>query len=381
MTEPTQDISPETLPGFTPENEARLSQALAQLSDKTRHVFVTGAGGFLGKSLCRMLRRADIKVTGFARGHYHELEQMSVTMVKGDIADYSQVKQAMQGCDLVFHVAAKAGVWGDYQSYFKANVQGTKNILKSCQELGIDHLVYTSTPSVTFAGVDEAGIDESQPYAEEYLNHYGQTKAQAEQLVLAAAQNSAQESIEKSSDAAEGQLKTVALRPHLIWGVNDPHLVPRVLERAKAGKLKLVGKKDKLVDTIYVENAAFAHILAAIELTKAQAKCNGKAYFISNDEPITMAAMLNKILACADLPPVSKRVPSGIAYFVGATLERIYRLLGKTQEPLMTRFVARQLSTSHYFNISAAKEDFSYLPLVSIDEGMKTLKQSLNEQQ
>jgi len=359
-----------------------LEKAVTELAGQVKHVFVTGAGGFLGLAICRLLRSANIKVTGFSRGHYPELTQMGVNMVQGDISDYAQVKSAMQSCDLVFHVAAKAGVWGSLDDYFKPNVQGAQNIIDACQALGICRLVYTSTPSVTFAGVDEAGINESQSYAENYLNYYGQTKAQAEQLVLAAAKKNVQESTIKEGTAKEsafekGKLKTVALRPHLIWGPNDPHLVPRVLERAKAGKLKLVGKEDKLVDTIYVDNAAYAHILAAIALAKPNSQCNGKAYYISNDEPITMAAMLNKILSCANLPPVNKRIPSSIAYGVGVTLEWLYKLLNKKQEPIMTRFVARQLSTSHYFDISAAKQDFAYRPLVDIDEGMQRLKASL----
>jgi len=359
---------------------SKLKQALNLLAGQSKHVFVTGAGGFLGSTICRMLRSANIKVTGFARGHYSELADMGVTMVQGDISDLAQVKEAMQGCDLVFHVAAKAGVWGSYEQYYQPNVLGSENIINACQTLGIDRLVYTSTPSVTFAGIDESGIDESQPYAESYLNYYGQTKAQAEQLVLAAAKSQASKSSTEQVSESTGQLKTVALRPHLIWGPNDPHLVPRVLERAKAARLKLVGKEDKLVDTIYVDNAAFAHILAAVELGKANPSCNGKAYFISNDEPITMAAMLNKILSCANLAPVSKRVPTQVAYGVGVTLEWLYKLLNKQQEPIMTRFVARQLSTSHYFNISAAKKDLGYLPLFSIDEGMKRLKRSLEQQ-
>ena len=320
----------------------------------------------MGKAICRLLRLADIKVTGFARGNYPELTQMGVNMVQGDITDFEPLKEAMQPCDLVFHVAAKAGVWGSKDDYFTPNVQGAKNIIQACQELAITRLVYTSTPSVTFAGVDEAGIDESQPYANSFLNYYGESKALAEQLVLSA-----------SHDLKDKPLKTVALRPHLIWGPNDPHLVPRVLERARAGKLKLVGKEDKLVDTIFVDNAAYAHILAAVALNKPKATCIGKAYFISNDQPITMATMLNNILHCVDLPPVTKRVPSAVAYAVGTTLECFYKILNIKKEPIMTRFVARQLSTSHYFDISAAKKDLGYTPLISIEEGMKQLKLSL----
>ncbi|WP_233353249.1 2-alkyl-3-oxoalkanoate reductase [Photobacterium chitinilyticum] len=339
--------------------ESRALQALAQ---KVCHAFVTGAGGFLGKAICRYLRAAGVEVTGFARGSYPDLELMGVRMAKGDICDKSALLAAMQGCDVVFHVASKAGVWGKRDDYFCPNVDGARNIIEACQALDIDKLVYTSTPSVTFAGTDEAGIDESAPYADSYLNYYAESKAIAEQLIL---------------KANHSTLSTVALRPHLIWGPGDPHLVPRVIDRAQAGRLKLVGNEDKLVDTIYVDNAAYAHILAAVSLSDDEKTCAGKAYFLSNDEPITMAAMLNKILACADLPEVEKRVPAGVAYCVGTLLEWVYGVLGKTEEPIMTRFVARQLSTSHYFDITAAKRDLGYTPLVSIDGGMDKLKDSL----
>lgn len=336
--------------------------ALHALKAKASHALVTGAGGFLGKAICQRLLAAGIRVTGLARGDYPELTDMGVNMVRGDIADKTAVLDAMKGCDLVFHVASKAGVWGSKQSYFSPNVDGAANIISACQQLNISTLIYTSTPSVTFAGEDESGIDESAPYAAHYLNHYGESKAVAEKMVL---------------EANSGALKTLALRPHLIWGPEDPHLVPRVIDRAKAGRLKLVGQQDKLVDTIYVGNAAYAHILAAVNLCSEDASAAGKAYFLSNDEPITMAAMLNKILACADLPAVTQRVPAGLAYAVGVVLEGVYGILGKTEEPMMTRFVAKQLSTSHYFDISAAKTDLGYCPLVSIDQGMVKLREYL----
>lgn len=336
-------------------------QALTALKASAKRVFVTGAGGFLGKTICKRLRAAQIEVVGFSRGDYPALTDMGVTMFQGDIADYESVLSAMQDCDLVFHVASKAGVWGSRDSYFEPNVNGTANIIRACKALNIKRLVYTSTPSVTFAGEDESGIDESAPYAKSYLNYYGHSKAIAEKMVL---------------DANNTEFKTTALRPHLIWGPEDPHLVPRVIARAQMGKLKLVGKQDKLVDTIYVDNAAYAHILAANDLNAAS-NAAGKAYFLSNDEPITMASMLNKILACVDIGPVSKRVPAGVAYTAGVVLETVYGLLNKQQEPIMTRFVARQLSTSHYFDISAAKQDFGYQALINIDEGMKRLKKSL----
>jgi nucleoside-diphosphate-sugar epimerase len=340
-----------------------MQTVLAQLKKQTKCVFVTGAGGFLGKALCQHLRAADIEVIGFARGNYPEIEQIGVQLIKGDLGDQQAVLDAMDGCDLVFHVASKAGVWGDKDAYFLPNVTGSENIINACQRLNIQRLVYTSTPSVTFAGKDENGIDESHPYADKFLNFYGLSKAIAEQKIL---------------QANSPRLKTVALRPHLIWGPGDPHLVPRVLERAQAGKLKLVGKEDKLVDTIYIDNAVYSHLLAALRLFETTPACAGKAYFLSNDQPILMAEMLNKILGCKGIAPVTQRIPASLAYAVGTLLEWIYIGLRKQNEPIMTRFVARQLSTSHYFNISAAKKDLGYRPLVSIEQGMKKLSESLS---
>ncbi|MGI2069236.1 2-alkyl-3-oxoalkanoate reductase [Shewanella baltica] len=382
--------------------DAAEQTALAQLALKVQHAFVTGAGGFLGKAICLRLLAAGIKVTGFARGHYPELEALGVVMLQGDLVNKDQLQQAMQGCDIVFHVASKAGVWGDRDSYFCPNVKGAANVIAACKTLKINKLVYTSTPSVTFAGQDESGIDESTPYATSFLNYYAHSKAIAEKMMLdanqvgyvsvesAAATQATTATISDNNPAtthvaipntsqvtAPYALKTVALRPHLIWGPGDPHLVPRVLARGRLDKLKLVGREDKLVDTIYIDNAAYAHVLAALELCQAKPKCQGKAYFLSNDEPITMAKMLNLILACDALPPVTKRVPQSVAYVAGAVLETVYFLLKKQEEPMMTRFVARQLSCSHYFDVSAAKRDLGYRALISINEGMARLKASL----
>ncbi|MCU8024021.1 MULTISPECIES: 2-alkyl-3-oxoalkanoate reductase [unclassified Shewanella] len=367
--------------------DAAEQTALAQLALRVQHAFVTGAGGFLGKAICLRLLAAGIKVTGFARGHYPELEALGVVMLQGDLVNKDLLQQAMQGCDIVFHVASKAGVWGDRDSYFCPNVKGAANVIAACKALKIDKLVYTSTPSVTFAGQDESGIDESTPYATRFLNHYAHSKAIAEKMMLDANQvgdmplenpDVTQVSSQVTTQAtAPYALKTVALRPHLIWGPGDPHLVPRVLSRGRLGKLKLVGREDKLVDTIYIDNAAYAHMLAALELCQAKPKCQGKAYFLSNDEPITMAEMINLILACDALPPVTKRVPQSVAYVAGAVLESVHYLLKKQEEPMMTRFVARQLSCSHYFDISAAKRDLGYRALVSINQGMARLKASL----
>lgn len=320
-------------------------------------VLVTGGGGFLGGAIIDQLLARGCAVRSFARGDYPELVAKGVQSIRGDLSNGESITAAVAGCDAVIHTAAKAGVWGSYESYFEANVTGTRNVILACKAHAIPKLVYTSTPSVTFAGADEDGVDESMPYAETFLCHYAETKAQAERDVLA---------------ANGGTLSTVALRPHLIWGPGDHHLVPRVVERARAGKLKLVGDGRNRVDATYIDNAAAAHLCALDALTP-EAACAGRAYYISNGEPVPMGDLLNQILAAAGLPPVRRHVPPAVAYFAGALLEKIYGALGKEEEPIMTRFVAKQLATAHWFDIGAARRDLGYSPEITMAEGMKRL--------
>ncbi len=326
---------------------------------------VTGAGGFLGAALVRKLLYEKWEVNTLQRGDYPFLIEWGANVIRGDLINKDKVIEAMQGCDMVFHVAAKAGVWGDFVDYYQANVVATENVINACQQLGVQYLVYTSTPSVVFDGKNEIGINERTEFPRHYFNAYQETKAIAEQKVIA---------------ANSSKLKTMALRPHLIWGPGDRHLVPRVIDRAKTGKLKLVGNGQNKVDSCYIDNAVQAHLLAAKEIM-GRGRCSGKVYFISNDEPIAMADLLNKILSSAGLDEINNSVRPSIAYFVGWLLELIYSLLNIKEEPIMTRFVAKQLSTSHWFDLTAAKKELHYRPDVTIDEGMEILKQHLETQE
>ena len=324
-------------------------------------VLVTGGGGFLGQAIIRRLVARGDAVRNLQRSDSPELIRLGIDCIRGDIADLAAVRQAVAGCEIVYHVAAKAGVWGRYDDFHKANVTGTQNVLSACQTHEIGKLVYTSSPSVVFTGRDESGIDESVPYPTRYLAHYPRTKAQAERLVL----------------AANGQqLATVALRPHLIWGPGDNHLFPRLVQRGLQGKLRRVGDGENVVDTTYIDNAADAHLLAADVLAPGSAVA-GKAYFISNGEPVPLWNLIDRLLACADVAPITKSVSATTAYLAGSFLELIYTLAGRIDEPPMTRFVARQLSTSHWFRLEAARRDFGYVPAVTVDEGLKRLAQSV----
>lgn len=322
------------------------------------HALVTGAGGFLGRYIVEQLVARGDKVRTLSRGDYPELRRLGVQAIQADIQDQATVDAACENVDVVFHTAAIASLWGPWKKFYGTNVVGTQNVIESCRSHRVPRLVFTSSPSVTFAGKDQRGIDESVPYPSRWLAHYPHTKALAEQAVLAAHNGST--------------LLTCALRPHLIWGPRDQHLVPRLLERARQGTLRQVGNGQNLVDTIYVENAALAHLQAADALTPGATR-GGKAYFLSQGEPVNCWAWINEILSLAKLPPVTKRISLSAAYAAGAALEGAWTLLRRQSEPRMTRFLAAQLGTSHYFDISAARRDFGYQPLVSQAEGMRRL--------
>jgi 2-alkyl-3-oxoalkanoate reductase len=319
---------------------------------------VTGAGGFLGRYLVEQLVSRGDSVRGLSRRAYDELDLLGVESVQADIRDARAVHAAVGGMDVVYHTAAVPGVWGSWELFHSINVQGTENVIAACQAAGVRKLVFTSSPSVTFSGRDQCGVDESEPYPRQWLCHYPHTKALAEQAILAA-------------NGSRGLL-TCALRPHLIWGPRDPHLVPRLIARARRGRLRQVGDGTNMIDMVYVENAASAHLLAADALTDGSPVA-GHAYFISQGEPVPCWDWINAILGLAGLPPVRRRISAAGAYRVGAVLEATYRLLRISHEPAMTRFLATQLATSHYFNIERARRDLRYQPFVSTGEGMGRL--------
>lgn len=324
-------------------------------------ILVTGGGGFLGKAIVHKLVDRGDRVSSFSRNSYADLTRMGVTQIQGNICDYNAVERAVNGSDIVFHVAAKPGVAGKYSNYYQTNVVGTQNVIKACKEHDVKRLIYTSSPSVIFDGNDMEGVNESVPYPGTFHAHYPKTKAMAEQEVLA--------SLDK-------RLTAIIIRPHLIWGPEDNHLVPRIIQRAH--RLRIIGHGKNRVDTIYVDNAADAHILAADRLNEAP-ELSGNIYFISQDEPIVVWEMINNILNAANLPIIEKSIPKNIAWFLGAILEGIYKILSLSSEPPMTRFVANELSTSHWFDISAAKKDLGYTPNISTTEGLIRLQNWLKK--
>lgn len=325
---------------------------------------VTGAGGFLGQYIAEQLVARGDRVRSFSRATYPELAALGIETVTGDLRDAEAVARACEGIDVAFHCAGAAGIWGSWDHFHGINTLGTRHVVAGCLKHAVRRLVYTSSPSVTFDGSDQLGIDESAPYPSRWLCHYPHTKALGEQHVL------------QSNDG--DRLLTCSLRPHLIWGPRDQHLIPRLLARARSGKLRRIGDGTNLVDISYVENAAAAHLQAADALRPDSPVC-GRAYFISQGEPVNCWDWINEILKLAGIAPIQKSLSLKSAWRIGAAMETGYRILAKQSEPRMTRFLAAQLATSHYFDITRARDDFGYSPAISTAEGMRRLALSLAE--
>ncbi len=326
---------------------------------------VTGGGGFLGQAVVEHLVADGCRVRSLSRGDYPALAALGVEHIRAPLTDAAAVRSACAGVDVVYHVAAKAGLGGRYADYVDANVRGTEVILDACRHAGIGRLVYTSSPSVVFDGSDMEGADESASYPAHYHSHYSATKALGEQAVLA---------------ANDSSLRTLALRPHLIWGPRDNHILPRIVARARSGRLRIVGDGQNRVDTVYVDNAAEVHLCAARALD-AEPQSSGRAYFISNDEPVNAWDFINRLLAVAGVAPVRKRISRRAARSVGAVCEWLWTVLPLSGEPPMTRFLADELSTSHWFDISAARQLLGYSPRVSLDEGLGRLQAWLRDEE
>jgi nucleoside-diphosphate-sugar epimerase len=326
------------------------------------HALVTGGGGFLGLYIVEQLVARGDTVRVLCRGKYPRLDALGVECVTGDIRDPIAVAGACVGIDTVFHVAAVSGIWGSWAHYHGINTEGTAHVLAGCRRHRVRRLIYTSSPSVIYDGRDHCNADESLPYPTTYLCHYPRSKALAEQAVLKA--------------NGIDDLATTALRPHLIWGPRDNHLVPRLIARARSGRLRRVGAGTNLISMSYVENAAAAHVQAADRLEPGS-RLAGEAYFINEPEPVLLWKWIDDLLARSGLPPVSQSVSLRVAYTAGALLEALYTAGRVSAEPPMTRFLAQQLGGAHYYSVARARRDFGYTGIVSVAEGMRRLEPEL----
>ncbi len=319
-------------------------------------ILVTGGGGFLGRHMVKKLLAADETVRVIGRKTYPDLQALGVDCQQGDLSDPAACLRAVSGCQAVLHSAAQAGIWGDYQSYYRNNFLATQNLLDAAVSTGgVKTFLYTSTPSVVYGHGDIDGGDESLPYPKTYLTPYAQTKALAEKLVLSA----------NSKNFA-----SAAIRPHLIFGPGDNHLIPKLLARARAGTLRIIGSGQNKISVSYVENVADAHVLALRRLEPGS-KLSGQAYFVNEPEPVNCWDFINRILAGAGIPAVTKRVPYRVAYAAGWLCEKYAELVRQRDDPRLTRFLVAQLGTSHWFKVDRARRDLAWEPAVGLEEGVR----------
>lgn len=322
-----------------------------------KRALVTGGGGFLGLHLVRRLVASGVETTSLSRGPHPDLEELGVRHVRADLRDANALSEAFRGHDTIFHTAAKAGVWGSAAEFESINVEGTRNALDAARRAGVERFVHTSSPSVVFDGSDHLDAGRDLPFPHRYLAPYPRTKAAAERLVHGA----------NGMSSGAGTLATCALRPHLIFGPGDPHIVPRLIARARAGRLRRIGSARSLVSMTYVENAAEAHVCAARAL-EPHAPHAGRPTFVNQVEPTLLWDWIAELLHTCGLSLPERSVGPGLAYAAGALCEGLWKLLPLSGEPPMTRFVARQLSSSHTYDMGPAQRDFGYVEGVSLRE-------------
>ena len=346
------------------------------LTVMNRAVFITGASGFIGGKLAERLLTEGRRVKVLARRPLPNLAKLGAEIITGDLADEPALRRGCENCETVFHVAGRVGVWGPAADFFKVNVTGTAQIIAACRTVGVPRLIYTSSPSVVYHGGNLAGVDESAALCTAAPCAYPTSKAAAEKLV---------------HQAHSAALATLSLRPHLVWGPGDKNVVPRVLALARQGRLRIIGSGQNRVDVTHITNVIDAHLLAEQALSRYHLSRDvgaeimsapvggeprdpgGQAYFITNGEPVVLWDWINELLRGAGIPEIKKRLSLPAARRIGGLLEIIWRVLPLNGEPPMSRFVADEMATDHWFKIDAARRNLGYRPRVSMKAGTAEL--------
>lgn len=314
-------------------------------------VVVTGASGFLGRAVAAELIAGGHEVRTLQR---RPSQVPGATDVLGSVTDAALVARALDGAEGVVHLAAKVSLAGDPADFRRVNVDGTRTMLDAAERAGVTRFVQVSSPSVAHAGTALAGVGAEPASPEHARGDYARTKAEAELLALA-------------RDSAS--MRVVAVRPHLVWGPGDPQLTERIIDRARRGTLPLLDGGTALIDSTYVDNAA-SGIVAALRRADV---AHGSAYVITNGEPRAVGDLLAGICLAAGVQPPRFSVPAALAKAAGSAIERVWAIRPGQDEPPMTRFLAEQLSTAHWFDQRDTRRDLDWTPSVSIDEGLRRL--------
>ncbi|MDR2353462.1 MAG: NAD-dependent epimerase/dehydratase family protein [Deltaproteobacteria bacterium] len=326
-------------------------------------ILLTGASGFLGGRIAELLLLKGHELILYTRRLVPELSERCQQFI-GEFSDETMLGKALQGAEAVIHCAGKTGLSGNFKEYYSSNTLLTTKLLDASKEsASIRHFVYTSTPSVVHQGESLLNVNESAPYMDNKNYGYSYTKMLAEKTVL---------------EANRKDFKTLALRPHLIWGPKDPHFLPVLFQKAKDGKLFYFSGGPYQVSHTFIDNAAYAHILA-LEKLEEGAPVDGLAYFIAEPEPMDLLTLINTLLGTAGLPPVTRVFNKHLGLLLAVLIEFIWKITRRKGQPPLSPFLVRQMSTSHYFDLSRAKTLLSYSPPVKTEDAFIALRKYLRE--
>ena len=321
-------------------------------------VVVTGGGGVVGGAAARALRAQGWDVASLQRGAISDaLRGLGVHELRADItADQDALVDAFRGADAVVHAAARVDIVGPWEEYKRINIGGTAAVIRAARAAGVGKLVMVSSPSVAHAGRSLVGAPAGVADADAARGHYARSKAKAEALALA---------------ANDDDFAVTVLRPHLVWGPGDAQLTERIITRARAGRLVVIGSGAALIDTTYIDNAGEA-IAAAVRRADADG-VRGHSFVVSNGEPRTVVEMLTRIAQAGGAPGPSRAVPYPVAKAGGHVVERWWDRTGREGEPPVTSFLAEQLATAHWFDQRQTRDALQWRPSVSIEEGFARL--------
>ena len=324
-----------------------------------RRVLLTGATGFVGTALSSRLLELGAHVVCLSRTPRHS-PHARVEWFEGDVEDPDAMDRATRNVDSVFHVGGMVGHYGDRASYLRANVLGTRNILAAARKNGVRSLVFTSTPSVIADGTPHFDVDESHPYSRRYQSPYSESKALAEQEVLRA--NSA-------------GLRTIAIRPHMIWGPGPSHWVGGLRKLSRKGMLYQMGKGTNRVGMTYMDDCVAAHI-AALEAVEGDRSVGGRAFFVHGGSPVLLWQWVRELTAALSLPGIRGTLPGGVMKIAAGVCDGlVVASRGSLHFPI-SRYLMTELTTDHYSCIDAARKYLGYQPTISVAEGISRLAEA-----
>lgn len=318
-------------------------------------ILVTGASGLLGRTTVAALRARGDVVTTLQRRPVVPGSSASGPEVLGDVADPTVVARAVAGEEAVLHLAAKVDVTGPLAEYEHANVAGTRVLVEAARQAGVRRFVQVSSPSVAHTGTAIAGVGAGPADPVRARSHYSRTKAESELIALAA-------------DCPE--MAVLAVRPHLVWGPEDTQLIGRLVQRARAGRLFVLGSGAALIDTTYITDAADA-LVAAVDACGSRA--HGEALVVSGGEPRTVLEIFQRVCAAAGAPAPRHHPPIWVGQVAGTVVERYWSLAGRTDTPPLTRFLVEQLTTAHWFDQRRTREVLDWAPRVGLERGFELL--------